>query len=737
MCIPINREPTPVRAADTRHCRGAPWVLLVCCEVLLFGCDPAPAPSVPNHHLIFSLDGEGVSDHSNAPTAAPRQLVVQFRAQGKARVTECAQTWFSNRRSFGTATADGSGSLDDLFRRYRVQRISALVPLRVGTNTRTATDRFLHSVVHPTTPRSPVLAGKLLNTYLVDLTSEGELDRIAAAFQRDPHVVYAHPNYPMELHYSPNDPYLSSSGSFDQAYDDLWGLKRLNMETAWDTARGKGVVVAVVDSGVDRSHPDLSGNNWVNPLELDNGIDDDGNGYIDDLYGWDMFNSDNDPMDDYGHGTHVAGTIAAQDDNGFGIVGVAPDATIMAVKGLSKAGGTAFQLAAGMLYAAQNGAQVINNSWGCSSPCPSVPLHEDAVAFAHDLGIVNVFSAGNNHDDIAVRSPQNYPLSMVVASTNPADEPTCSSNYGALDVAAPGSGFNLGPPDFQPIDGVLSLRASQAADYPVQLLVGDHCLRSSGTSMAAPHLAGLAALILSQHPGYTPEQVRQVVRRSAVDVNLDGFDNRCGYGRLDAQGALKEPEPLEVLITAPLAVTQQSSEVHIAGIARGSDFSQFELAYGHGTAPTRWRTIATGETPIQNDEIALWDASSVPDGTYLLRLTASTHKGRLYRDHQPVFFDRLSLELPDESMHRGGEPLIIEGTAALSGLVRFSLRVEDASTGVPIDAAITLTGGGTEPVSDGELGRWDTTDVEVGFYPRVSPFLRTPSPFVMSTFLQN
>src|SRR5262249_23738821 len=153
-------------------------------------------------------------------------------------------------------------------------------------------------------------------------------------------------------------------------------------------ARGAGVVIAVVDTGVDFTHPDLAANAWVNPGEIPgNGIDDDGNGYVDDVHGWDFANDDADPDDDYGHGTHVAGTAAAVGNNGVGIVGIAWESRVMAVKGISASGsGFVSDLAAGIVYAAENGARVINASWGGSHS----QVIDDAIAFAHAAGVVFV-----------------------------------------------------------------------------------------------------------------------------------------------------------------------------------------------------------------------------------------------------------------------------------------------------------------------------------------------------------
>src|SRR6185369_7783276 len=191
-----------------------------------------------------------------------------------------------------------------------------------------------------------------------------------------------------------NDPYFNSLGTWGQWYDDLWGVKKIGAPSAWDTTAGAGVVVAVVDTGIDFTHPDLAGNIFTNPKEIPgNGIDDDHNGYVDDYQGWNFVASNNSPIDDHGHGTHVAGTIAASGNNGIGVIGVAWQAKVMPLKGLSSTGsGWDSDLAHAIIYAADNGADVISNSWGGFGQSQT---EADAVAYAYSLGAVVVAAAGN------------------------------------------------------------------------------------------------------------------------------------------------------------------------------------------------------------------------------------------------------------------------------------------------------------------------------------------------------
>jgi subtilisin family serine protease len=668
------------------------------------------------------------SIHSNftpktaAPKAVPGQLIVKFKSEGPRSLTQCSATWLRDARSFASATADGSASLDSLMQRHLVKAGRPLLRARLGMSTRAATTHFSapFSKLRAAKGKAPFNQSALVNVYRLDLPVASDLERVAAEFRADPHVEYAHPNYEAHAIYSPNDPFLASSGSWGQSEDDLWNLKRIGAEAAWDSARGDGVVVAVVDTGLDLTHPDVAGNVWENTDEIPgNGVDDDGNGYVDDMNGWDTNGDDNDPTDGFGHGTHVAGTIAAQDDNGIGVVGVAPDAQLMTLKGLGdNGGGSLFDLAEALAYAAANGADVINNSWGCRGGCPSSPVIEEAVSLAYAAGSVVVFAAGNDNSDVRNYSPENRPEPIVVSATNPLDQRASFSNFGFVDVGAPGAG-TPGTSAFEPERGILSLKSAVCAAFelcPAELIVGGEYLRQAGTSMAAPHVAGLAALILSQHPEYTPEQVRQVIRRSSADIGAPGFDTDFGYGLISASSAVEEPAPLGALLLSP-ALIEQASAFPLLGTAAGPSFASYVVEYGEGASPAFFTAIATSGTPVDSGVLATWAVEAVPDGEYTVRLRAVTTDGRQYEDRVLVLLDRVLVTSPERMTYQHGDPIEIVGTAASAGLSHFTIRVERLPDGAPLaNADITLTGGGTVPVVDGVLGVWNPANVPADHY---------------------
>jgi subtilisin family serine protease len=686
---------------------------------------PPRSSGVPSVKPPPGLPGPGVSGKMPAKVGGvpvvPGQIVVKFKSDPLGGISDDVHSCIQQGRSFASITADASSSLDASVRRHGIFRAASLLPGREGRSTadaktllRARASRAARTKAHG---RNAPLE-ELVNVYRMDLPVAADLDAAMADLRSDPHVEYVHPNYVAHLVYTPNDPYWSSSGSWGQPRADLWDLKLMHTSQAWDATRGNGVVVAVVDTGVDINHPDLAGNVWTNPGEVPgNGIDDDENGFIDDIHGWSVLGNSNQVDDFIGHGTHVAGTIAAQDNNGIGVVGVAPDAKIMSVQVFSFSS-DAFTLSQGLLYAAHNGADVINNSWSmCSGYCPSVGVVEDAVRTAHAAGAVVVFAAGNDAVDIRERAPQNLPESIVVSATTPRDTRADFSNFGLVDVAAPGSGDPNDAEVVEPSYGILSLKAASCFEPWIcnsDRLVGEHYVRLSGTSMAAPHVAGVAALILALHPSYSPEQVRQVLRRTSLDVNGNGYDKDLGYGRVDTAKLSTEPTPLEALIQAPRVV--QTAQLVISGRANGAQFQKYLLEYGKGAAPTTWTTITSSTSPVSAGALGRWDASKLADGDYTLRLSAYKTNGTRYEDLHLLALDRVAIASPKPNVTLAAGDIAIVGIANPGNFKSFTVRVETFDAGTPVNANIALTNGGKQPVANGVLAVWHAQNIAAGHY---------------------
>lgn len=567
------------------------------------------------------------------------------------------------------------------------------------------------------------------------------LHEILTELRARPEVEYAEPNVTLQALWVPNDPYYGSSGAWGQAFGDLWGLQKIGASLAWDRSKGPGVVVAVLDTGVDATHPDLAANLWQSPGEtgLDgfgrdkrtNGVDDDGNGFLDDWQGWDFTlpgGGYNVPADYHGHGTHVAGTIAAVGNNAVGVVGVAPLARIMPVKVLDSGGsGTLEEISNGILYAADNGARVINASLGGLGETPQTL--EDAISYAHDVkGVVFVAAAGNSNMDVGPAwtgfFPANIREAIAVAAFDHLDQKASFSNFGPkIDVAAPGGGdTDASGTIYDAQRSILSLKAAYAGSSMTgsgQLVVGGRYLRQAGTSMAAPHVAGVAALVLALHPEYSPEQVRQAIRRGADDVGAAGFDTLSGWGRLNADRATSAGAVLGVQLTDPARPFPATVPPFVRGSAAGPGLLDWTLAFGSGTTPLGWTPIATGTAAVTNATLAAWPTSSLVDGTYTLRLTARSTAGQTYEDRMQVAIDSLVITSPAPETitpYRAGQTVSIKGTVAPAGFTSYWMTVQGARGGLLPNPQITLANAGLQPVVNGPLGSWDTTGVPADHY---------------------
>jgi len=375
----------------------------------------------------------------------------------------------------------------------------------------------------------------------VENRTEAEIDEILRAYRAQGEVEYAERDPIVSICAEPDDPLL----------DSQWALEKMAAAEAWETCRGSSeVVVAVIDTGVDYQHRDLEANAWRNEVEFNgiHGVDDDENGYVDDVWGYNFIYNDNEPMDDHGHGTHCAGIIAAVGNNGLDIAGVCWQARIMPVKILGFDGdGSAADGAVAIYYAVANGADVISCSWG--GPERSQVLGE-AIAYAHEHGVLVVAAAGNEDSDELF-----YPAAraevIAVAATGPSDQRWSASNHGAwVDVAAPGQ-------------AVVSLRPTSAASGVAQ---SRSTAELSGTSMAAPHVAGAAALLLSANPLLTSDEVREMLL-STGDTIASGIC--ASNARINAARALEAAIPAQGILRFDHPV-----------YARGSDIGML-LADGH------------------------------------------------------------------------------------------------------------------------------------------------------------
>jgi thermitase len=335
-------------------------------------------------------------------------------------------------------------------------------------------------------------------------SSNAASSKALSSLKEDPRIAWVEPDGILTISDAiPDDPYY---------WPQQENLRLEGLPWAWGFSTGSpDWPAAVIDTGIDLDHPDLQAKLWVNLDEIPgNGIDDDHNGYIDDVNGWNFVSDTNSPQDDQSHGSHVSGILAAQTDNGIGIAGIAWGTPIMALKALNSSGhGNASDVAEAILYGADNGARILNLSFGDNLEYQTI---HDAIVYARGKSCLVAAAAGNASS--AVEYPAAQPGVMAVAATDNNDLPASFSNRGPqIAVAAP---------------GVDIFSADKNGFY----------FQASGTSASTPQVSGLAALIWDLHPEWSADQVTQVITSTAKDVWSPGQDDLTGWGRIDARAAV-------------------------------------------------------------------------------------------------------------------------------------------------------------------------------------------------------
>lgn len=431
----------------------------------------------------------------------------------------------------------------------------------------------------------------------------------------------------------------------DEGYKNQWALKAVKADSAWNYASGEGVLVGVIDTGIDYEHPDLKNSLWINTaedinqsgyfenwnsdVEINgvsgdlNGIDDDGNGFTDDVIGYDFVDqlltnigdyseSDPEPNDENGHGTVVSGIIAAEANNSIGITGLAFDAKIISLRAFDASGnGESDDIARSIIYAVLNGAKVLNFSFG--EPYLS-PIVYDAIKFAWSMGCVMAASSGNSNSD-----DPHYPSDhQEVISTGSADESmqrAFRSNYGSfVRLTAPGQ-------------EVLSTD------------INGSYRTASGTSMAAPHVSAAAALLLEKYPGLSPADINGILQASASDIEEPGWDIYTGSGLLNLERAFKISghSDLEIKYPAQDAVfnKNETEEISLAANIATPLFESWQVFIGTGSTPEDWYEVSEENfEQTKNDTIARIQTDNLIDTVYTARIliklrTANTIERRV------------------------------------------------------------------------------------------------------------
>ncbi|ACF14181.1 peptidase S8 and S53 subtilisin kexin sedolisin [Chloroherpeton thalassium ATCC 35110] len=498
--------------------------------------------------------------------------------------------------------------------------------------------------------------------------SQKTADSLFQSFSARADVEIAELNHFYELH----DDWTTPN---DSAYSSQWNLEIIEAAGAWEITKGSSdVKVGIVDTGIDYTHPDLIPNLFINPeedingngtfepwsndelrnpetLELDaSGIfgdfddeDQDGNGYADDVIGWDFTDQplaidalngtsdyetpDADPFDENSHGTACAGIVAAATNNAKGVAGIAPDCKLVALRVFTASGYSDDKdIASAILYAAENDIQVLNMSFGDVTLSTVV---RDAVQYAYAQGVVMCASAGNDGTD-----EQHYPSSfdevISIVATTQADQLAYFSSYGlTVDLGAPGSGCPTTLPYYD----------------------GNYTDSFAGTSAAAPHAAGAAALILSLHPEYTPKQVRGLLVSTADDIASEGWDHYTGGGRLNIERAVNAVGAPVVEIQSPVYESGFSDEetIAIVGTVTSPEFESYEVLFRVGDENEGDWQIIQAETAYQkiSDTLAVWPISALADTIYTLRVVVNETSGGTIETRARYFIDRTAPVISD------------------------------------------------------------------------------------------
>lgn len=424
----------------------------------------------------------------------------------------------------------------------------------------------------------------LKRTYVFDFGKDWLADHFIKDLEALPEVTYAERVPAYETFYTPNDP----------QYPTQWHLQTVQADLAWDviTTQTANVVIAIVDDAVLLSHEDLTANIWTNPGETPgDGIDNDGNGYVDDVNGWDAADNDNDPNPDnptnnfFSHGTHCAGIASARTDNNIGIASLGYHAQIMPVKTATLPNPAAVVAGyQGVQYAIVNDADVISMSWGGGG---SSATYQAIFDQAYQQGIVCVAAAGNNNTSMPMY-PASYNYVISVGATDQGDLKAGFSNYGStIDVMAPGV-------------AIYSCLAGSNSSYG----------NLQGTSMACPLVSGLAAMLLACDPNLTPDDVENCIESTADDIYPlnPGFSGQLGAGRINAANAVTCVKQIVARFDADFTFACPGQTINFMDISGGT--------------PTSWQWSFPGGTPssstVQNPSITYANP-----GTYDVTLIVS------------------------------------------------------------------------------------------------------------------
>lgn len=471
------------------------------------------------------------------------------------------------------------------------------------------------------------VVGRIITINFTDKVDENNLSSL---LRNDPDIEYIQASRTYKVDAIPNDSLVSQQ----------WALEKIKAFDAWDITTGSDtVLLAIIDTGIEYDHPDLKNKIYYNPGEtgLDqfgndkrfNGIDDDNNGFIDDYMGWDFtdrlgfpfdstggdyLNWDNNPYDDHGHGTFIAGIAGAETNNSIGIAGTAPNIKILNLRAFDPGGyGEEDDVAAAILYAIKMNAKVINMSFGDNSF--SLVLR-DVIQYAYSQNLVLIASAGNSGSNLP-HYPSGYSEVICVGNSTSDDFVAASSNWGStIDLVAPGTGI------------LTTARNNGYASI-------------NGTSASAPFVSATAALILSLK-NFSNEEIKQIIKSTTDDIGETGWDLKSGAGRLNVERALRVLAPSIVKFNNPtMDFATSSNNIEVIATVLSAYFQSYNLYLGVGLNPTSWQTIISdGRNQFNRQKIYDLNTSNLPDTSFTLRLVVNQTNGRTLEERVNFHIDR-------------------------------------------------------------------------------------------------
>ncbi|MCX6156940.1 MAG: S8 family serine peptidase [Ignavibacteriae bacterium] len=457
-------------------------------------------------------------------------------------------------------------------------------------------------------------------------------------------VEYAKPVDKLKLEsFTPNDTY----------YNNQYYLQNINIPPVWDFQQGTNALVGIIDSGIDFLHPDLQQSYFINTGEYgngkeNNGIDDDGDGYIDNWRGWNFIDNNNNPVDDniVSHGSCVAGIISAGFNNGIGISSITGGSKSLILKCFNSQGvGYEDQIATAILYGVMQGVKVFNFSFG---DYIYSDLLRDVVRYAYQNNVTIVCSAGNDNSNV-LHYPSAFDEVISVAASDELDRKATFSAYGeTVDIYAPG------------VNILTTSRVGQgSAEY------GNNYTLANGTSFSSPIVAAVAAVLKTKNPNLTNEEIRGILVFSAQYFSGQSeWNNYYSSGLLNAQSAFQNyNNPSVVRIFTPsLNYSFTNDTVPVAVTAASAFFRSYSLKYGVGENPSSYHDLFSSGSQVIKDTVYRWNTVSLPDTSYTLKLIVYTNNGKTV-EHSTII--RKNKSNPVITGYSNGEILFKDGFSEL------------------------------------------------------------------------